>query len=86
MNRVSTKDVFSPNNYPAANNAAFDGYAINYKETKWLNKKNKKKFLILRTIAAGDNPKISKIKKYSTVEIMTGGLIPKNFNTLTYAI
>jgi len=82
LNRVSTKDVFSPNNYPAANNAAFDGYAINYKETKWLNKKNKKKFLILRTIAAGDNPKISKIKKYSTVEIMTGGLIPKNFNTV----
>ncbi len=82
LNRVSAKDVFSPNNYPTANNTAFDGYAINYRETKELTKRNKKKFLIIKTIAAGDDPKIKNFKKFSCVEIMTGGLIPKCFNTV----
>ncbi len=39
INRVSSSDVYSPNNYPAANNSSFDGYAINSKETKNLTKK-----------------------------------------------
>ena len=80
--RISAKNVFSPTNYPAGNNTAFDGYAINSRETVGLNNKNKKKFKILKTIAAGSNPKIKNIKKYSTVEIMTGALIPKNFDTI----
>jgi len=82
LNRISAKNVFSPTNYPAGNNAAFDGYAINSRETVGLSNKNKKKFKILKTIAAGNNPKIKNIKKYSTVEIMTGALIPKNFDTI----
>ena len=82
LNRISAKNVFSPTNYPAGNNTAFDGYAINSRETVGLNNKNKKKFKILKTIAAGSNPKIKNIKKYSTVEIMTGALIPKNFDTI----
>jgi len=82
LNRISAKNVFSPTNYPAGNNTAFDGYAINSRETVGLSNKNKKKFKILKTIAAGNNPKIKNIKKYSTVEIMTGALIPKNFDTI----
>ena len=80
--RVSAKNVFSPTNYPAGNNAAFDGYAINSRETIGLSNKNKKKFKILKTIAAGDNPKIKKVQKYCSVEIMTGALIPKYFDTI----
>ena len=34
INRVASCDVYSPNNYPSANNSSFDGYAINSKETK----------------------------------------------------
>ena len=34
INRVASSDVYSPNNYPSANNSSFDGYAINSKETK----------------------------------------------------
>ena len=82
LNRISAKNVFSPTNYPAGNNAAFDGYAINSRETVGLSNKNKKKFKILKTIAAGSNPKIKNIKKYSTAEIMTGALIPKHFDTI----
>jgi len=82
LNRISAKNIFSPNNYPAGNNTAFDGYAVNSKETFGLNRINSKKFKIIKTIAAGDNPNIKNIKKYSTVEIMTGALIPKYFDTI----
>ncbi len=82
LNRISAKNVFSPSNYPAGNNTAFDGYAISSRETVGLSSKNKKKFKILKTIAAGSNPKIKNIKKYSTAEIMTGALIPKHFDTI----
>ena len=82
LNRVCAKDVYSPVNYPAANNTAFDGYAINSKDTASLNKKNLKKFKILKTIAAGDNPKIKNVKRFQTVEVMTGALINKPFDTV----
>ena len=82
LNRVSGKNVYSPTNYPAGNNTAFDGYAVNSKETTRLNSKNVKKFKILKTLAAGDNPKIKKVSKYSAVEIMTGAIVPKPFDTV----
>ena len=82
LNRVSATNIYSPVNYPAGNNTAFDGYAVNSRETIGLSNKNKKKFKILKTIAAGDNPKIKNVKKYYSVEIMTGALIPKHFDTV----
>ena len=36
LNRISATDVFSPANYPACNNTAFDGFAVNSKETRLL--------------------------------------------------
>ena len=82
INRVSSSDVYSPSDYPAANNSSFDGYAINSKETKSLTKKKFKKFRILKTIAAGDNPKIKKVPKHSTIEVMTGAIIQKPYDAV----
>jgi len=82
LNRINTLDICSTVNYPAGTNAAFDGFAINSKETIKLNKKNIKEFKILKTISAGDNPRLNKIKKFQTVEIMTGALIPSFFDTI----
>ena len=82
INRISAKNIYSPTNYPAGNNTAFDGYAINSKETSRASSKNIKKFKIIKTIAAGDNPNIKKIPKYSTIEVMTGAIIQKPFNTI----
>jgi molybdopterin molybdotransferase len=82
VNRINVLDIYSPVNYPAGTNAAFDGFAVNSKETKNLNKNNSQNFKILKTISAGDNPKLNKIKKFETVEIMTGALIPKFFDTI----
>jgi len=82
VNRVASKNIYSPSNYPAANNSAFDGFAVNSLETENINKKKTRKFKIIKTLAAGDNPKIKNIKKFSTVEVMTGALICKPFNTI----
>jgi len=82
VNRINVSDIYCTVNYPAGTNAAFDGFAINSKDTNKLNKNNPQKFKILKTISAGDNPKLNTIKKYETVEVMTGALIPKGFDTI----
>ena len=82
INRVSAENVFCKSNNPAGNNAAFDGYAINSNDTNYLNKKKGKLFKIIGSVAAGDKPNIKKIKKFQTIEIMTGALLPKDFNTI----
>ena len=82
LNRISSENIKSNANNPLGDNAAFDGYAINSKDTKNLNKKKIKLFKILRTVAAGDKPNHKKIKRFQTVEIMTGGLLPKGFDTI----
>ena len=82
LSRINALDIYSTANYPAGTNAAFDGFAINSKETIKLDKKNSQNFKILKTISAGDNPALKKINKFESVEVMTGALIPKNFDTI----
>ena len=82
LNRVVSKNVYSGINYPSGDNAAFDGYAINSNDTKDIKKNLPKKFKIIGLIAAGNKPLKKKVKKYDTVEIMTGGIIPKGFDTI----
>jgi molybdopterin molybdotransferase len=82
LNRVVSKDILSTSDYPLSDNAAFDGFAINSNDTKVINKKNIKHFRIIGSIAAGNKPLNKKVKKFETVEIMTGGVIPKMFNTI----
>ena len=47
LNRVAAENIFSRVNYPAENNAAFDGYAINSSDTKNIRKKKSKFFRIV---------------------------------------
>jgi len=82
INRINVLDIYCGVNYPAGTNAAFDGFAIYSKDTNKLNRNNSQSFKILKTISAGDNPKLNKVKKYETVEVMTGALIPKGFDTI----
>ena len=81
-NRVCAGDILSPTLNPTSNNTAFDGFAVISKETEGLSLKKTKKFKILKTIAAGDDPKIDNYEKNSAVEIMTGGIIPKPFDSI----
>ena len=82
LNRVTSKDIYVQSYYPSGNNAAFDGYALKSSETYKLNKKIYQKFKIIGSIAAGNKPIKKKIKKFETVEIMTGALIPRSFDTI----
>ena len=82
LNRVVSSNVYSNINYPTGDNAAFDGYAINSKDTNQIKKKSKKQFKIIGSIAAGSKPFKKKIKKFDAIEIMTGGIIPKGFDTI----
>ncbi len=82
LNRVVSKDVLSSSNYPLGDNAAFDGFAINANETKHIKKKSPKYFKIVGSIAAGNKPFKKKIRKFQTIEIMTGGIVSKPFNTI----
>ncbi len=82
LNRVCAKNILSPTKNPLSNNTAFDGFALLAEETRRLSKKKNKKFKILKTIGAGDNPRIKNYQKNSSVEIMTGGIIPRPFNSV----
>ncbi len=82
LNRIVSKNVYSGINYPASDNAAFDGYAINSRDTSLIKKNSQKKFKIIGLIAAGSKPLKKKIKKFNAIEIMTGGIIPKGFDTI----
>ena len=78
LNRISSKEVVAQFDYPADDNTAFDGFAVISKETK-----NKaQKFKIIKTLAAGDNPYIKKVPKLSCIEVMTGAIIKKPFDTI----
>ncbi|MDA9650899.1 molybdopterin molybdotransferase MoeA [Candidatus Pelagibacter sp.] len=82
LNRVTSLNVYSGINYPTDDNAAFDGFAINSNDTKNINKKLPIQFKIIGSIAAGAKPFKKSIKKFNTVEIMTGGILPKGFDTI----
>ena len=82
LNRVTSTNIYSNINYPSVDNAAFDGFAINSNDTKSIKKLTKQQFKIIGSIAAGAKPFKKRIHKFDAVEIMTGGIIPKGFNTI----
>ena len=82
LNRVASANIYSNINYPSGDNAAFDGFVINSNDTKSIKKHSNQQFKIIGSIAAGMKPLKKKIHKFDAVEIMTGGIIPKGFNTI----
>ncbi len=82
LNRVLSENIYSNINYPSRNNAAFDGYAINSKDTNQIKKRLPQHFKIIGSFAAGAKPSKIKIARFNTIEIMTGGIIPKGFDAI----
>ena len=82
LNRVASTNIYSNINYPSGDNAAFDGFAINSNDTKSIKKLTKQQFKIIGSIPAGVKPFKKRIRKFDAVEIMTGGIIPKGFDTI----
>ena len=82
LKRVSAENIYSNSNYPLADNSSFDGFTIKSIETKNLGKHKGRLFKILGIIPAGSKPRSKKVKRFQTYEIMTGGLLPKGFDTI----
>ena len=82
LNRICSENIYSRFNYPAADNTALDGFAINSSEINKSSKSRIIKLKVLKTLAAGDNPNTKKISKFSCIEVMTGAIIKKPFNTI----
>ena len=56
LNRVLSENIYSKMNYPSGNNASFDGYAINSKDTKQIKRGLPRYFKIIGSLAAGTEP------------------------------
>ena len=56
LNRVVSSNIYSSIDYPAGDNAAFDGFAINSNDTKKINNNKSKLFKIIGSITAGKKP------------------------------
>ena len=74
LNRVLAEDIISDVDLPPFNNSAMDGYAIKFNP-------NIKEWKIVGEIQAG-NYKALEINEQTTVHIMTGGMLPKNCDTI----
>ena len=82
LNRVVSKNIYSPINYPTGDNAAFDGYAVNSIDTKNI-KKNELSLLILSRFITAPSQVIdlapvlinAKISNYIIARLL-GSLIP----------
>ena len=53
LNRITYNNVYSSINYPTSDNAAFDGYAINSKDTNGIKKNFPKQFKIIGSVPLG---------------------------------
>ena len=62
LNRVTANNIFSKVNNPAADNAAFDGFVINSKDTKNLNMKKKGYLKLLEQLQLGTKQLIKNLK------------------------
>ena len=71
------EDIKSPVNVPNYNNSAMDGFVFCH---KFIKPKNNK-FKISGKIFAG-HPLKNKISSISCLQVMTGGMIPKTFDTV----
>ena len=74
LNRVSSVNIYSNSDYPSANNASFDGYAIKSKDTNKLNDKIYQKFKIIGSIAAKAILKNKFVKKINFTRFIKGKL------------
>ncbi len=78
---VNSETLVSASHVPPFSNSAMDGIAIKSKETKATTKENPQRLEIKNTIYAGDKV-ITSNDNHVCFEIMTGALMPKNFDAV----
>jgi len=78
MGRVLAESLFSPENIPAADNSAMDGYAIRAQDTRGASQDQPVKIKILGVLAAGAESENWDFSSKQGLEIMTGAILPKS--------
>jgi len=81
FDRISYSDVSSKVNYPAEDNSAMDGYAVNSNTASKINAGGLKLEIDKKVIYAGGGLK-TPARKDSSVRIMTGGYLPETFDAV----
>ena len=81
IDRVSYSDVVSKVDYPAENNSAMDGYAVNSNFVSKINTAGLKLEIDKKVIYAGNGLK-TPVRHDSAVRIMTGGYLPETLDAV----
>ena len=81
LGRVLYSDVASMVNYPAEDNSAMDGYAVNSNIASKINAGGLKLEIDDRVVYAGGGLKVP-ARQDSALRIMTGGYLPETFDTV----
>ncbi len=81
IDRISYRDSVSKSDYPAENNSAMDGYALNSGITSKVSAEGLKLDINNNVIYAGDTSKKS-VSERVAVKIMTGGYMPEELDAV----
>lgn len=82
LDRICYENIYSNYNIPYFNNSAMDGYAINSFETKLASIDNPLIYKVVGCQFSGENINFSKSFNFCVIEVMTGAVLPKNFNSV----
>ena len=80
IGRISAKEVLAPENMPAFDNSAMDGFAIKSHESNLASPQNPISFKVENIIAAGERLAKPTSQSMLTYEIMTGAPFPDGFD------
>lgn len=81
LGRTLAEDVYAGINVPSFNRSPLDGYAVKADDVKSADKNNPVNLEVIGEAAAGNTFK-SEAKDKTAVRIMTGGMIPRGYDTI----
>lgn len=82
LGAISAETLSSSEALPAFNNSAMDGFALCAADTRLASQENPLPFTVLKTIAAGDTITHNTQAKGNACEIMTGAMIPHQYDAV----
>ncbi|QQG46971.1 MAG: molybdopterin molybdotransferase MoeA [Candidatus Azosocius agrarius] len=82
LDKICFENIYSRYNIPYLNNSAMDGYAIKILEIKLTSYEKPLIYKVVGCQFAGQNFYFNDIESYCVIEIMTGAILPNNFNAV----
>lgn len=82
IGRINAETIVSNESLPAFNNSAMDGFALVAEQTSCASEAEPLDLKVNQVIAAGDNISEKKYQKYEVAEIMTGAVVPSEYDAV----